>query len=116
MSALEEKIKAFLSVSYGYGSGDGSGYGYGIKSFNGEQVYSIDDVPTIIRHVRGNVAHGEILNIDLTTTPCHVVRQVNRFAHGETLAEAIASPRAKVFDVTPVEASFATFLLVTDEG
>lgn len=40
---LDEKIKAFLTVSDGYGSGDG------IKSFNGEPVYRIDGVNTLIR-------------------------------------------------------------------
>ena len=40
MSALDEKVKAFLSVSYGSGDGycdgygSGSGDGSGIKSFN----------------------------------------------------------------------------------
>ena len=79
-------------------------------------MYTIDDVPTIIRHVRGNVAHGEILNIDLTTTPCYVVRQDNRFAHGETLAEAMAALRDKLFEDMPEEERIATFLRETEDG
>ena len=134
MSALDEKIKAFLSVSYGYGygygsgygsgdgSGDGDGYGdgsgdgYGIKSFNGEPVYTIDDVPTILRHVRGNVAHGAILNLDLTTTLCYVVKQDNFFAHGETLAEAMEALRDKLFEDMPEEERIAAFLAETKDG
>ena len=166
MSALTEKIKSFLSVSYGdgygygsgdgygygygygdgsgygygsgYGSGDGygdgsgdgsgdgdgygsgygsgDGYGYGIKSFNGEPVYTIDDVPTILRHVRGNVAHGVILNRDLTTTPCYVVKQDNCFAHGETLGDAMAALRDKLFEDMSEEERIAAFLRETEDG
>ena len=138
MSALAEKIKAFLSVSsgdgsgsgYGYGDGSGSGYGYGsgsgygdgdgsgdgIKSFNGEPVYTIDDVQTILRHVRGNVAHGAILNLDLTTTPCYVVKQDNCFAHGETLADAMAALRDKLFEDMSEEERIEAFLRETEDG
>jgi hypothetical protein len=190
MSALDEKVKAFLSVSYGYGDGDGSGYsdgsgdgygdgygdgsgsgsgsgdgdgygygsgsgsgdgdgygygygdgygsgygygsgdgygsgygygygdgdGSGIKSFNSEPVYTIDDVPTILRHVRGNVAHGVILNRDLTTTNCYVVKQDNIFAHGETLAKAMDALRDKLFEDMPAEERIAEFLKETEDG
>ena len=101
---------------YGDGSGYGDGYGDGIKSFNGEPVYTIDDVPTIFRHVRGNVAHGAILNIDLTTTPCYVVKQDNCFAHGETLGDAMAALREKLFEDMSEEERIAAFLRETEDG
>ena len=176
MSALDEKVKAFLSVSsgdgsgdgsgsgsgYGYGSGSGdgsgsgsgygygdgygsgsgygsgdgsgsgygygdgygsgsgsgsgSGYGDGIRSFNSDPVYTIDGVPTILRHVRGNVAHGVILNRDLTTTNCYVAKQDNIFAHGETLANAMEALRDKLFEDMPVEERIAAFLKATEDG
>ena len=160
MSALDEKVKAFLSVNSGYGdgygsgdgsgsgdgygygsgdvsgdvygsgdgygygdgygSGDGYGYGYGsgdgIRSFNGEPVYTIDGVPTILRHVRGNVAHGVILNLDLTTTNCYVAKQDNIFAHGETLAKAMEALRDKLFADMPEEERIETFLKETEDG
>ena len=168
MSALDEKVKAFLSVSdgygdgygYGYGSGSGygdgsgdgygygsgygdgygdgyddgygygdgygsgsgygsgagSGYGDGIRSFNSEPVYTIDGVPTILRHVRGNVAHGVILNRDLTTTNCYVAKQDNIFAHGATLAKAMEALRDKLFGDMPVEERIAAFLKETEDG
>lgn len=120
MNTLAEKIKAFLSVSsgYGYGDGDGDGYGYGdgIKTFNGEPVYRIDGVNTILRHVRGNVAHGAIVNLDLTTTGCYVVKQDNCFAHGETLAEAMEALRDKLFEDMPEEERIAAFLAETEDG
>ena len=136
---LDEKIKAFLTVCYGsgsgdgygsgsgygygygygsgsgsgYGSGSGSGYGYGIKSFNGEPVHRIDGVNTLIRSVRGNTAHGAILNSDLTLTPCYIVKQDNLFAHGETLREAMEALREKLFEDMPEDDRIDTFLQET---
>ena len=131
---LDDKIKAFLTVSsgygdgYGYGSGYGdgygsgygdgygygSGYGDGIKSFNRETVYRIDGVNTLIRSVHGNTAHGAILNGDLTLTPCYIVKQDNVFAHGETLREAMEALRDKLFEDMPEDGRIDTFLRETD--
>ena len=143
---LDEKVKAFLSVNfgsgdgsgsgsgygYGYGSGDGSGdgsgsgsgsgdgsgsgSGSGIKGFNGEPVYQIDGVNTLIRSVRGNTVHGAILNGNLTLTPCYIVKQDNIFAHGETLREAMEALRDKLFEDIPEDERIDTFLRETDRG
>ena len=145
---LDEKIEAFLAVSYGsgygygygygygdgygsgygdgsgsgygygygYGYGDGSGYGYGIKSFNGEPIYRIDGVTTLIRSVRGNTAHGAIVNNDLTLTPCYIVEQDNVFAHGETLRGAMEVLRDKLFEDMPEDERIEMFLSETDRG
>lgn len=101
---------------YGDGSGDGSGYGSGdgIKSFNGEPVHRIDGVNTLIRSVRGNTAHGAIVNEDLTLTPCYIVKQDNVFAHGETLREAMEALRDKLFEDMPEDERIAMFLRETD--
>ncbi len=125
---LDDRIKAFLLVSSGdgsgsgssdgYGSGSGYGYGYGsgdgIKSFNQETVYQIDGVNTMIRSVRGNTAHGEILNGDLTLTPCYIAKQDNVFSHGETLREAMEALRDKLFGDMPEEERIDAFLRETD--
>lgn len=84
------KIAEFLGLPNGDGSGTGYGSGAGVKSFLGQAVYMIDDVPTLIDHVHGNIAKGAILNSDLTTTPCYIVKSGGWFAHGETLREAQA--------------------------
>ena len=73
---------------YGSGSGSGNGFGDGINTFCGKKVYIIDDMQTIIESVRGNIAKGYILQSDLTLTPCHVVKENGKFAHGNTLREA----------------------------
>lgn len=127
MSALAEKIKAFLSVrsgdgfgsgddsGYGDGSGsgygDGSGYGYGdgLISINGKKVYRVDCIATTISHIHGNTAKGTIVNNDLTETPCYIVKEGGCFAHGETLAEANASLQDKLFDEMPTEERIAEF-------
>jgi hypothetical protein len=98
----------------GYGSGDGDGFG--IKRFNREPVYRIDGVNTLIRSMRGNTAHGAILNGDLTLTPCYIVKQDNVFAHGETLREAMEALREKLFEDMPEDERIAMFLRETDDG
>ena len=98
----------------GYGDGYGSGDGYVIKSFNGEPVFRIDGVNTLIRSVRGNTAHGAIVNEDLTLTPCYIVKQENVFAHGETLRGAMEALREKLFEDMPEDERIAVFLSETD--
>lgn len=113
---LDDKIKAFLSVSSGSGSGYGSGSGSGVDVFDGKNVYRIDETPTLIYSIRGNVAHGAILNGDLTLTPCYVAKQDNLFAHGETLREAMEALRDKLFEDMPEEERISAFLGETEPG
>lgn len=99
----------------GSGLGDGSGHGYGgrlggIASYNGEAVYAIDGVPTVIQQVRDNVAKGAILNFDLILTPCYIAKEGNTFAHGETLHKAMAALREKLFEDMPEEERIAAFI------
>ena len=143
METLEDRIKAFLSVSYGYGYGYGSGcgcgcgsgygygsgygsgcgdgygdgygdgcgdgYGSGIKEMNGDKVYVIDDVQTIIKSVHDNIAQGFILNNDLTLQPCYIVKEQNKFAHGDTLHDAFMSLQEKLYDGSTEEERIEAF-------
>lgn len=121
METLEDRIKAFLNVSSGSGYGDGSGDGYGdgdgsgdgsgdgIKELNGDKVYIIDDVPTIIKSVRDNIAQGFILNNDLTLQPCYIVKEQNKFAHGDTLHDAFMSLQEKLYDGSTEEERIEAF-------
>lgn len=77
----------------GYGDGYGSGYGYGddnkLKSINGDAVFNIDNIPTIIKHTKCNIAKGFIVNFgDFTYEPCYIVKGNGYFAHGKTIREA----------------------------
>ena len=100
----------------GFGDGDGSGNGDGIKSIEGCIVYVIDETPTILRQVRGNVARGAILGCDLSLTPCWVVKQGGTFAHGATLREAMEALRDKLFEDMPEEERVRAFLAETERG
>ena len=73
---------------FGDGYGDGSGFDDKLKSINGDAVFNIDNVPTIIKHTKGNVAKGFILNCDFTYEPCYIVKGNGYFAHGKTIREA----------------------------
>ena len=125
-----EKIKEFLKVElgsgsgdgsgygygsgdgsgYGYGSGSGSGYGYGVKNFNGQAVYQIDGIATIIKQIRNNIAKGFILNSDLTLEPCYIVKGHNKFAHGETLKQAMEDLENKIFEDVDADEAIEMFL------
>ena len=111
-----EAIKRFLGISSGSGSGSGYGYGdgygegYGIKTINENTVHTIDNVPTLIDHVHGNIAKGRILSSDLTLSPCYVVKCGDLFAHGETLREAMRALNEKLFEDMPVEERIKAFL------
>ena len=106
-TAAERFAEAVDSIGSGYGSGCGDGYGSGdghsIKSFCGQKVYQIDDVPTLIDHVHGNAAKGRILRTDLSTEDCYIAKQGILFAHGETLRAAMDALRDKLFEDMPEE-------------
>lgn len=121
MEALENKIKKFLSIDVGsgYGSGDGSGDGYGdgsgdgsgdgIKVFNRDKVYLVDNILTIFISIRGNVAKGYILQSDLQLKPCFIVKENNKFAHGDTLRDAFNSIQEKLYDDSTEEERIEAF-------
>ena len=96
------KVREFISISYGVGYGDGygygNGYGNGKKSINGMKICTIDNIPTILTLIKGNIAKGYILNGDLSLTPCYVVKTNNLFAHGRTLKEAQRALQEKLFE------------------
>lgn len=96
----------------GFGSGFGGGYdsGCGLEMFNNQQVRSIDDIPTIITNLKGNIAKGFILNSDFTLSPCFVVKHNSIFAHGETVHKARQALESKLFDEMEVEERIEMFL------
>ena len=131
MEMLEDKIKKFLVIdvdygngygdSYGDGSGDGngygydngydngSGYGYGVKEIHGYKVYMVDNIQTIITLVHGNIAQGFILQSDLQLEPCFIVKENNKFAHGNTLRNAFTSLQEKLYDNSTKEERIEAF-------
>lgn len=109
-------------VGFGYADGSGCadapgvsyGGGFGsacdIKSYINKPVCRIDDMPTIIQSIRGNIAKCLILKPDLTTTPCFVVKVGNCFAHGNTIGEAFLDAQAKHFNELPEDERLQAFI------
>lgn len=83
--------------------------GDGLKFIDGKEVYSIDGTPTIIESVRGNLAKGFIVHSDLTLTPCYVVKEAGKFAHGHTLHESFDALQEKLYDDSSEEERIAKF-------
>lgn len=138
------KVREFLAVSsgsgWGSGCGDGSGSGWGdgwgsgdgfgwdsgwgsgwgsgdgVKSINGNVVYDIDGVQTIISRVRNGIAKGFIPRGDLTLKPCYVVKRGDTFAHGETLRAAMDALRDKLLENMPEEERIAEFIKTHEWG
>lgn len=90
--------------------GSGSGHGYGLKRINGKEIYRIDNVPTVITHVKLNLAKGFIVQSNLTLTPCYVVKGNGYFAHGETLKQAREALQSKIFENMDTEEVIEKFL------
>ena len=84
--------------SYGDGEGSGDGYSSGIKDVNGQKVYQIDNISTLIDVCHDSYAMGRILHSDLTTEKCFIVKQNRMFAYGKTLREARDALLEKLFD------------------
>ncbi len=129
MEAL--KIREWISSNYGYGSGDGSGCGSGrgsgcgsgggygggygggsgggLKTFGGKDVFYIDGIRTILNRINGNVAYGAIIGADLSLTKCFVVKQDGKFAHGDTLKNAMSALADKLFEYMPTNERIERF-------
>ena len=117
METLEDKIKTFLSS--GFDSGEGSGFGFdsgfgfgsgdGVKEVNGDTVYIVDGVQTIIKSVRDNIAQGFVLQNDLTLKPCYIVKEQCMFAHGDTLHDAFTALQEKLYDDSTEEERIEAF-------
>lgn len=97
---------AGCGAGYGYGAGDGDG----VKELNGDNVHLVDGLQTIIKSVHGNIAQGFILNSDLTLQPCYIVKENNKFAHGDTLHDAFTSLQEKLYDESTEEERIEAFV------
>ena len=67
----------------------------GVVSVDGNKIYIIDEIPTAIDNIKGNIAVGKILQVDLSWKSCYIARVGNSFAHGETSHDAFNDATAK---------------------
>ena len=95
---------------YGYGDGSGDGYGYGVKSYNGQPVYVVDGVRTLIDEVKGNFAKGYIVKGDLTLEECWIAKVGGQFAHGKDIHSAHMDALAKHQRNMPLEERLDSFI------
>ena len=100
----------------GYGSGYGSGDGDDIKTFCGNKVHYIDNIATIIKNIKGNIAKGYILNKDLTLTKTYIAKKGNYFAHAETIKKAVSDVVVKELANMNVDAKIDEFRKLFKEG
>ncbi len=96
-------------TSNGSGYGYGYNYGNGIKEINGNHVYIVDGIQTIIKTIHGNIAQGFVLQIDFTLKLCYIVKEQNKFAHGNTLHDAFAALQEKLYDDSTEEERIEAF-------
>ena len=101
-----------FSSGGGFSSSDGYGYGYDkdISKFNNDKVYLVDDVLTIIKKVKDNIARGYILNSDFTLQPCYIAKGHNKFAHGKTIRKAVEDLQNKIFEDMDTDKTIELFL------
>jgi len=64
----------------------------------------------------GNLAKGFILNQDLTTTPCYVVKRNNMFAHGKSAKEAQEALQKKIFANMDTDDKIRVFVDTFENG
>lgn len=95
------------AVTYGYGIGHRCGFG--LKSINGNTIHIIDNMPTIITSIHNNIAKGFFILTDLQLIPCYIVKDGNKFAHGETIRNAFDSLQEKLYDDSTEEERIEAF-------
>ena len=97
----------------GYGSGSGSGYGDGkgdLKKFEGDDVYYIDNIPSIILSIHQNIAKVAVVVEDFSLKSVYVAKFGRSFAHGETPREAVEAATQKDMEDRPVEERIDLFV------
>lgn len=99
----------------GYGYGNGNGYGDGVKNINGQAIYLIDSIMTIITAVYGNTAKGYILQDDFQLIPCYIVKGGGKFAHGESLKDAMSALEDKIYEDMNTDEVISEFISVFSE-
>lgn len=59
------------------------------------KVWDVDNIPTIITNIHGNIAEGYTLQHNVLLVPCYIAKVGNFFAHGKTAHQALQDAQAK---------------------
>lgn len=82
-----------------------------IKKVNGQDIFYIRNLPFAVERILGNVAQVNILNSDLSFSPCFLLRGVTgEFAFGKTIRDAEIELKIKERSSDALEAKFQAFL------
>lgn len=81
----------------------------GITMFNGQKVYNIDSMLTVITSIHGDIASGFIINNDLTTKKCAIARGHGYFAHGDDVQSAVSALEAKILESLDIDEKMTKF-------
>ena len=92
---------------YGNGDGDGSGNGSGITEINDMKVWDVDNIPTIITNIHGNIAEGYTLQRNVILVPCYIAKVGDFFAHGTTAHQALHDAQGKYDQNKPLSERIA---------
>ena len=89
-----------------------------MKTVNGESVFYIDDMPTIIRSIKGNYAKGYTVNDDFSLTGCYIAKSPagGLFAHGKDLHDAVNSLNRKIAELMTIEERVMLFCKTFKKG
>ncbi len=101
---------------FGGGSFDANWYGFGLKSLNGKTIFMIDDIPTIITHIKQSLAKGFIVESDLTMKPCYVAKGNEYFAHGNTAKEAQEALAVKIYENMEPDEAISKLVEIFEKG
>ena len=70
-------------------------------------VCDVDNVPTIITNIRGDIAEGYTLRNNVESVPCYIAKVGDYLAHGATTHEALQSAQEKYDGSRPLSERIA---------
>ena len=66
------------------------------------KVWEVDNTPTTITNIHGNIAKGYTLQRNVILVPCYIAKVDDCFAHGKTAHDALRDATAKALQNTPI--------------
>ena len=71
------------------------------------KVWEVDDIPTIITNIHGNIAEGYTLQRNVILVPCYIAKVGDFFAHGTTAHQALYDAQEKYEENKPLSERIA---------
>ena len=71
------------------------------------KVWKVDNRPTIITNIHGNIAEGYTLQCNVILVPCYIAKVGSYFAHGDTAHQAMQDAQEKYEENKPLSERIA---------